>query len=108
MSCNGTDFYRRIYRLAAQIPSGQAATYGQLAFLAGSPRAARIAGCAMAAAPAGLPCHRVVYRDGTLAAPDSFGGAGIQRQRLENEGVPFLPDGRVDLARCQWSGPDPV
>ena len=97
-------FYRKIYVLTAQIPAGQVATYSQLAFLAGSPRASRIAGCAMACAPAGLPCHRVLYRDGRLSPPDIFGGDGIQRQLLEQEGVPFLPDGRVDLRQCQWNG----
>ena len=98
-------FYRKIYALTAQIPAGQVTTYGQLAFLAGSPRASRIAGCAMACAPAGLPCHRVLYQDGRLSPPDIFGGDGIQRQLLEQEGVPFLPDGRVDLHQCQWNGP---
>ena len=44
-------FYRKIYVLTAQIPAGQVATYSQLAFLAGSPRASRIAGCAMACGP---------------------------------------------------------
>ena len=27
---------------------------------------------------------------------------------LEAEGVPFLPDGRVDLRACQWQGPKAV
>lgn len=98
-------FYDQIYALVAQIPPGQTATYGQLAFLAGRPRASRIAGCAMACAPAGLPCHRVLYRDGRLSPPGTFGGQDVQRLLLEQEGVPFLPDGRVDLRLCQWSGP---
>ena len=37
-------------------------------------------------------------------AADVFGGTGIQRLLLEGEGVPFLPDGRVDLSRCLWDG----
>ena len=28
----------------------------------------------------------------------------LQRLLLEGEGVPFLPDGRVDLSRCLWDG----
>ena len=94
----------RVYQLVAQIPKGKVATYGQLALLAGSPRASRIVGAAMFRAPAGLPCHRVLYRDGTLCCDEAFGGKEIQRQLLEAEGVPFLPDGRVDLKRCLWSG----
>ena len=65
-------------------------------------------GCALARAPEGLPCHRVLYRDGGLSPADVFGGTGIQRLLLEGEGVPFLPDGRVDLRACQWQGPKAV
>lgn len=97
---------QRVYQLVAQIPKGNVATYGQLALLAGSPRASRIVGAAMFRAPAGLPCHRVLYRDGTLCCDEAFGGKEIQRQLLEAEGVPFLPDGRVDLRRCLWPGPE--
>ena len=97
---------QRVYQLVAQIPKGKVATYGQLALLAGSPRASRIVGAAMFRAPAGLPCHRVLYRDGTLCCDQAFGGKETQRQLLEAEGVPFLPDGRVDLKRCLWPGPE--
>ena len=96
----------RVYQLVAQIPKGKVATYGQLALLAGSPRASRIVGAAMYRAPAGLPCHRVLYRDGTLCCDQAFGGKEIQRQLLEAEGIDFLPDGRVDLKRCLWPGPE--
>ena len=99
-------FPKRVYQLVARIPRGKVATYGQLALLAGSPRASRIVGAALAKAPAGLPCHRVLYRDGTLCCDEAFGGKEIQRQLLEAEGVPFLPDGRVDLKRCLWPGPE--
>ena len=74
-----SEFYAAVYRLTARIPPGQAATYGQLAFLAGHPRASRIVGQANGPRPGGLPCHRVVYRDGrlslrtSLAAPGSSG-----------------------------------
>ena len=72
--------------MVARIPAGQVATYGLVAFLAGRPRASRL------------------YRDGGLSPADVFGGTGIQRLLLEGEGVPFLPDGRVDLSRCLWDG----
>lgn len=95
-------FPKRVYQLVQRIPAGRAATYGQLAALAGSPRASRIVGAALAHAPAGLPCHRVLYRDGTLCCNQAFGGKEVQRQLLEAEGVPFLPDGRADLKHCLW------
>lgn len=99
-------FPKRIYDLVSQIPAGKVSTYGQLALLAGFPRAARIVGAALQRAPQGLPCHRVLYRDGTLCCDQAFGGKEIQRQLLEQEGIPFLPDGRVDLKRCLWDPTD--
>ena len=97
-------FYQAIYAAVCRIPAGRVATYGQISLLAGSPRASRIVGGALHRnpSPGVIPCHRVVFRDGSLAPGFAFGGAGAQRALLEAEGVPFLPDGRVDLPRCRW------
>ena len=92
-----------IYEIARRIPAGSAATYGQIARLAGIPRCARVVGYAMAGCrDSSVPCHRVVDRfGGTKAAFDAH-APGTQRALLESEGVPFRPDGRVDLEKCQW------
>lgn len=94
--------FDRIYALAREIPFGRVATYGQLARLAGNPRLSRIVGCAIHAAPADVPCHRVVTRLGGLC--DFFQPLGRESHRLllEMEGIGFLPDGNVDLTRYQW------
>ena len=84
-------FLRRVYDITARIPRGKVSTYGQIAFLAGSPRAARIVGAAMYRAPAGLPCHRVLYRDGSLCPGEIFGGPGRQREMRRRRGA--LPAG---------------
>lgn len=99
-------FTQMVYGAVRRIPAGKVATYGQIALMAGSPRASRIVGALMAAVPEreGLPCHRVVYRDGSLCPGDAFGSPDLQRQALEGEGVRFLPDGRVDLAPSGWDG----
>ena len=60
------DFDAEIWSIVAQIPAGRIATYGQLARLAGMPGYARRVGRAIAAAPAGIPCHRVVGTNGSL------------------------------------------
>ena len=101
---NGTTF-DRVYNLVARIPYGRVTTYGQIARLIGNPRLSRIVGCAMNAAPADLPCHRVVNRFGGLC--DAFLPLGRETHRmlLELEGVPFLPDGTVDLEKVMWYGP---
>ena len=87
-----------------RIPAGNVATYGQIARLAGMPRCARLVGYAMASCQdPSVPCHRVVDRfGGTKAAFDTF-APGTQRALLEAEGVPFRPDGTVDLDACLWA-----
>lgn len=53
--------FARIYAAVRQIPAGKAATYGQIARLAGMPRCARMVGYALAACrDETVPCHRVV------------------------------------------------
>ena len=98
-------FFDRTYDLVRQIPCGRVASYGQVARMLGEPRKARFVGYAMHSSPGmsgGVPCHRVVFKDGRLAPGFAFGGPGVQRQMLEAEGVGFLPDGRVDMAAFEW------
>ena len=84
------NFDREVCAVAAQIPHGRVATYGQLARLIGFPAHARRVGRALAAAPPEIPCHRVV---------DTRGG---QRELLEAEGIRFRGNGRLDLNRYGW------
>ena len=60
-------FDAAVYRAAMQIPYGETASYGELAGMAGSPRAARAVGSAMARCPLFpvVPCHRVIHADGS-------------------------------------------
>ncbi len=99
-------FTTRIYEVVRQIPRGCVASYGQVAALAGNPRGARGVGFALHRnpQPGVIPCHRVVFKDGRLCGGFAFGGEGAQRALLEDEGVAFLPDGRVDLQKCGWIG----
>ena len=98
-------FFQRVFALVRQIPEGRVATYGQVARMIGEPRKARYVGFAVHQSPGvagGVPCHRVVFKDGSLAPGFAFGGPDAQRTLLENEGVTFLPDGRVDMKACCW------
>ena len=99
--------FERVYGLVAQIPPGRVTTYGQIARLLGNPRLSRIVGCALHGAPDGLPCHRVVNREGGLSEAFYPRGRETQRERLAAEDVPFTAEGRVELARCMWYGPEP-
>lgn len=97
-------FFERVYDTVSCIPCGLVATYGQVARLVGEPRKARFVGYALHAnpRPGEVPCHRVVFADGRLAAGFAFGGPDAQRALLTDEGVTFLPDGKVDLTSCRW------
>ena len=97
-------FYDAVYDEVVKIPKGKVATYGQIALLCGSPRASRAVGYALHfnPRPGEIPCHRIVNREGRVAPAFAFGGPEVQREMLLSEGVPFLPDGRVDLSLCQY------
>ena len=100
------DFSDRVFEVVRRIPRGKVATYGQVGRLIGAPRSARYVGYALRANPEpgaevnSIPCHRVVFRDGSVCTGYAFGGPEVQRRLLEAEGVTFLPDGRVDMQMC--------
>jgi methylated-DNA-protein-cysteine methyltransferase-like protein len=96
--------YARIWRVVARIPRGRVTTYGQVAELAGLPRAARQVGYAMHALPAGsrVPWQRVVNAAGAVSPRAAPGAEDVQRLVLEREGVRFDTRGRIDLARYGW------
>jgi methylated-DNA-[protein]-cysteine S-methyltransferase len=64
----GGDFSQRAWAAMRDIPGGSVVTYGELARMAGRPRAARAAGtvCATNMNAPFVPCHRVVRSDGSL------------------------------------------
>jgi methylated-DNA-protein-cysteine methyltransferase-like protein len=92
-------FYKQVYEIVEQIPLGTVISYGQIARILGRPRGARMVGWAMRHCPENLPWQRVVMADGSIT-----GGvyADIRKELLIKEGVPFLPDGRVDMKACEF------
>ena len=82
-------FKRNALRAAFKIPFGRVITYGELAKNAGSPKASRAAGQAMATNPIPIviPCHRVVGSDGHLTGYSGGDGIELKRRLLEMEGV---------------------
>jgi methylated-DNA-[protein]-cysteine S-methyltransferase len=83
----GTPFEAALLEAARRIPYGEVVTYGELAALAGRPRAPRAAGTFCARNRFGLvvPCHRVVGSDGL----GGYGSLGLayKRRLLELEGA---------------------
>ena len=74
-------FFRRAWQTCRTIPRGDTRSYAWLAAQAGSPRAVRAAGQAMARNPVSIiiPCHRVIASDGALCG---YGGGLELKQRL--------------------------
>jgi methylated-DNA-protein-cysteine methyltransferase-like protein len=95
--------YRRIYAVVRRIPRGRVATYGQVALLAGLPRAARQVGYALHALSGSstVPWHRVINASGRISLPPGAGGVE-QRLRLVADGVAVDQGGAVSLPRHQW------
>jgi methylated-DNA-protein-cysteine methyltransferase related protein len=91
----------RVYAILRCVPRGRVVTYGQLALLAGFPRAARQIGWIAHAGSPPLPWQRVVNRFGGLATGYTGGRRGHKRD-LEDDGVRVRADFTVDLARYQW------
>jgi methylated-DNA-protein-cysteine methyltransferase-like protein len=99
--------YQRILALVRQIPQGQVATYGQIAWYEGH-ATPRMVGYAMAGLPhdTDIPWQRVINSQGGIS-PRGGDGALHQRERLLAEGIEFDDEGRVSFARYGWPGPDP-
>lgn len=98
------EFNKRVYETVRQIPEGKVSTYGQIAALAGLPRAARAVGSILHVnpEPVVIPCHRVVNREGFLSGGFAFGGPEAQKAMLVAEGVEVSEDYKVDLERYLW------
>ena len=108
MTEEGRSIYEWIFLVVRRIPRGRVATYGQVAWIAGA-ATPRMTGYALAGLPSDtdIPWQRVVNSKGGISPRGDPQATGRQRKRLAEEGIQFLPDGRVDLARFGWAGPDP-
>ncbi len=80
-------FHEAVLHELARVPYGQVDTYGHLAKLVGSPKAARAVGTVMNRNPIPivLPCHRIIGANGSLTGYG--GGLDVKRRLLELEGA---------------------
>jgi len=92
-------FSQRVYEIVEQIPFGKVLSYGDIARLIGSPRAARQVGWAMRNCPDNLPWQRVVMSDGSITGGNF---AQMRKMLLAQENVEFLPDGKVNMKTNRW------
>lgn len=96
-------FFERVWAVVEEIPPGRVTTYGDIAQYLGRRGAARMVGWALnEAAGTGLPCHRVVNRNGVLTGKRHFETPDVMEERLRSEGVAFTDDGAVELSEHRW------
>jgi O-6-methylguanine DNA methyltransferase len=99
-------FRHRVLSVVRRIPPGRVATYGDVAALAGRPRAARAVGNIMkGCGRLDVPCHRVIAAGGRLGG---YGGNEVlKRSLLVAEGVTVSGARVRELDRVRWRGVPP-
>jgi O-6-methylguanine DNA methyltransferase len=100
-------FGARVLSVVRRIPPGRVATYGDVALLAGRPRAWRAVGNIMRrCSRPDVPCHRVIGAGGRIGG---YGGREIlKRSLLGAEGVPVSGRRIRELDRVRWRGRSPT
>ena len=101
-------FDQRVLQVVALIPRGRVVTYGQVADWIGAYGCARQVGWALRRLPlpCDLPWHRVVNARGCISMSLSREGSDwMQRELLQEEGIPVDGEGRLPLKRFLWSPP---
>lgn len=97
-------FFDEVYDIVRKIPKGKVATYGQIAKMQGNPKRAKIVGWALHKNPyfGEVPCHRVVNRNGEISSGFAFGGMTVQKKMLEEEGIIFDENSKINLSKYLW------
>ena len=97
-----TRFSTRVLSAVRSIPPGRVATYGDVAALAGRPRAARAVGNIMRTCRRfDVPCHRVIAAGGRLGG---YGGNEVlKRSLLVAEGIRVSGSRVREIEKVRWS-----
>jgi methylated-DNA-protein-cysteine methyltransferase-like protein len=97
------EFTQTVISIIKGIPEGKVLSYGVIAGMAGNPRGARQVSWILHSTSHkyDLPWWRVVNSKGIIA-PRSGEGRDFQRTKLEQEGVTFVEDYRINLDSYTW------
>ena len=103
------NFYQKVYITVKKIPRGKVATYGQIAALIGSPRAAQMVGWAMHAMDGGkleeIPWQRVINREGRISTTCEVHPPEEQAKLLRKDGITVTSRNDnyyIDLNKYLW------
>jgi methylated-DNA-protein-cysteine methyltransferase-like protein len=97
------EFSLNCIKLIQNIPKGRVLTYGRIAKLAGSPRAARQVSWLLHSSTDkyDLPWHRVVNSKGIIALKSNE-FKERQKNLLMDEGINFHKNYKIDLSKYLW------
>ena len=100
---SAVSFRQRVLAAVRRIPPGRVATYGDIAAVAGAPRAWRAVGTVMRECrDAATPCHRVIAAGGALGG---YGGSvPLKRELLRAEGLEVGPTRVRHFNEVRWHG----
>lgn len=113
------NFYQQVYQIVKKIPKGRVATYGQIAGLISTPKAARVVGFALRlllaslawrqgrrrSGPVNIPWQRVINCRGIISIENLDCPKELQAQLLKKEGITVtFKQGNywVDLNKYLW------
>lgn len=96
-------FNDKVLKIVRKIPRGKVLSYGQVAAMAGSPRAARIVGGILfrLGPGSGVPWQRVINSQGGIST-FRVGSGERQISLLKAEGIRFNRAKKINLKLYQW------
>jgi O-6-methylguanine DNA methyltransferase len=97
-----TTFTARVLAVVRRIPPGRVATYGDVAAMAGRPRASRAVGNIMRGCrDQSVPCQRVVAAGGAIGG--YAGNVQLKKALLKAEGLTVVGTRIRGFAKVRWS-----
>ena len=98
------NLFEQIREKVKEIPEGKVSTYGEVAKTLGIKDVRKIGWALHQNKDSGkCPCHRVVNKEGEISKGYVFGGLEVKKALLENEGVLFTTNTKVDLEKCLYT-----
>jgi O-6-methylguanine DNA methyltransferase len=97
-----TDFTSRVLAVVRRIPPGRVATYGDVAAMAGRPRASRAVGNVMRGCrDRSVPCQRIVGAGGAIGG--YAGNVQLKKSLLRAEGLTVAGSRIRNFAAVRWT-----
>lgn len=98
------NFREKVIQIVHKIPYGSVTTYGTVATLAGSPRAARMVAGILHLEEEQVPWQRIINRNGYISIRGCKYDKAFQKRLLRQEGIEVSKDFMVDLKKYGWWG----